>query len=380
MARPLVIPLIAALVAGAIGYSLASFAIPGLPRLSPYEAALAGGLAFFLLLALASHAVNARLAARIEARLGGLDAFDSDLRKRVTRLEARIGEIAEAAPKAAPAGEPQAKVEEPASEGATVIPFEARGRGAPQARLSGERLDQALGDDAIEAWFQPVVTLPGRKTRFFEASPHLRGQAGGKARRLDPGYAGAAEIDRRMLTQSLTLLRELDRAEKALGVIWQVHLPLLDDATAFSAVERMLEANRAFAGQLICRIDHRDHGRLDQAQADRLHRIRALGFEMALGNCPAPTARDAALESGLFSILMIDAARLVASRLDGAAAKSHTARGLGRGAAEIVASNVTGEEQAVALIDLDVMLAQGDFFSPPRPPRRQDESRQAAEI
>lgn len=385
MLRYLAFPLIAAAGAVAVAFLPYLVAIPFVDEPQPVEAALAGAAIFFFILALANHVAATRLGARLNARLAGLDDFDADLRRRIGRLEATLARLAlEERPRPA---EPRTPAEgnSPAPGEATgdakVIPFdpEARQRPAraPAARPAGARLAEALDSDAIQAWFQPVVTLPGRKTRFLEAVPYLAAEGGAAGRRIEPGYANDPEIDRRMLVQSLTLLRELDRAERALGVIWPVHAPLLADRAAFGAVERILETNSVFARQLIARIDHRDHAGLDAGQRDRLHRLRELGFTLALGNSPLPPGDSAVVASGLFGILFVDAARLVAGSL---------AAGAGRPAlvptgaeVEIIACGVTAEEQAMTLIDLDVLLAQGEFFSPPRPRRRPGAAAQAAE-
>lgn len=390
MLRYLLLPAIAALLAAAIVAAPFFVAIPYLPQPRLLDAVLFGAAIFFFVLALANHVAATRLAGRLRARLAGLDEFDADLRRRVGKLETVLAQLAldqARQPAAGPAAERReagaaTTVAEADADDAKIIRFDpdARQRPVPStARPAGARLADALEHDAIQAWFQPVVTLPGRKTRFLEAIAYLAPRDGDEAapgRRIEPGYATDPEIDRSLLLQSLTLLRELDRAEKALGIIWPIHGTLLADVAAFTAVDRILEANSAFAGQLVARIDHRDYCGLDAGQIARLHRVRELGFAVALGRCPVPATNVEAVRSGLFSILFMDAARLIAAWLELDRPKSQAVAP--PAGVEIIACDVASEEQAMALIDQDILLAQGDFFSQPRPLRRARQPGRAA--
>lgn len=385
----LAFPVIAALVAAVIVSLSLLVPVPAFEQLRLFDAIVAGAAIFFVVLALAHHHAANRMAGRIRERLSGLDSFDADLRRRVARLEETVARIALDGRTAASAGPAPDATAAPTNGNATeaddnIIRFnrDARQRPEPQpsARPAGARLAEALEGNAIQAWFQPIVTLPGRKTRFLEASPYLvSGKDAGRdvARRIEPGYGNSPEVDRRMLLQSLTLLRELDRAERALGVIWPIHLPLLDDFAAFHSVERILETNSAFAQHLVARVDHRDFAGLNNEQTGRLHRIRELGFSLALGNCPVPATDVEPARSGLFKVLFMDAEKLIANWLEIDAPKA--GRSAAEIEAEIVASGVATEEQAMALIDQDILLAQGEFFSLPRPLRRSGQAGQAAE-
>jgi len=405
MIRFLALPILAGLVAAI----LTAIAI----RYMPAELQVASGpnatliivTAGAVTLAIASYATFVRFGLAFLQRTEGLAAFEADMRRRIARLESGMeqgvetrmavnaigharGHAANETPaesKAGSVGAPQAG--EPGSESDKVIQFDpaARGHGAhlPQARLIGARLAQALDRNQIEAWFQPIVSLPGRKTRFFEAVAYLTEAPEGKAkhaaqsdegsdigRAIEPAYSSAPEIDRRMLLQSMRLLRELDRTGKHAGVIWRLHQTTLADTHAFAGIERILDANGALGGRLIARIDHRDYASLDAAQTDRLHRLREMGFTLAIGNCPDTRSAREAVKSNLFAIVIIDIARIVVD--DGEERPIHrvVARGQGHPEVEIIASGVSDEQQAMALIDQDILLAQGDFFSEPRPMRR----------
>jgi EAL domain-containing protein (putative c-di-GMP-specific phosphodiesterase class I) len=80
------------------------------------------------------------------------------------------------------------------------------------------------------------------------------------------------------------------------------------------------------------------------------------------------------MQSGLFSIVIVDVGRIIANGGDERPIHRLIASEQGRRKVEIIARGVSDEQQAVALIDHDVLLAQGDFFSEPRPMRRTDGS------
>ncbi|MEC9343920.1 MAG: EAL domain-containing protein [Pseudomonadota bacterium] len=398
MFRFLVLPILAAIAAIVLA-ATAYYLMPAGLRLmqNPLTLFVIAGVGA-IVLALASYIAALRLGLKLLQRTQGLSTFESDIRRRLAAIEADIADLAQAREAAPPPAAPAAanpvpgRTRPPRNEQGsdTVLPFEpgARARGAhpPQARLVGARLAQALEKNAIEAWFQPIVSLPGRKTRFFEAVAYLveepdedeeeeeEGEAGeGRpegGRAIEPAYAAAPEIDRRMLLQSLKLLRELDRGDKHAGVIWRLHEAALGDGHAFAGIERILDANAALGGRLIVRIEHRDWVSLDAAQTDRLHRLREMGFTLAIANCPDIAKVREAVRSSLFVMVILDVGRIIADAGSEQPIHRKIAGEDGRPEVEIVSSGVEDELQAMALIDRDVLLAQGAFFSGPRPMRR----------
>ena len=399
MIRFFVLPILAAILAGALTAGVYFMMDPdAMAALTQGDAGpqvtLVAVAAGAIALAVASYVAAVRLGVTLMKRAQGLTAFEADIRRRISRIEAGLealdasgltsgervkagGEARSGSYKQGIATAAQHGTAEGGAEKVILFDPATRARSAhlPQARLIGDKLAHALERNRIEAWFQPVVSLPGRKTRFFEAIAYLTDEAedgspgAQPARAIEPAYSSAPEIDRRMLLQSLKLLRELDRTGKHAGVIWRLHETALGDAHAFAGIERILDANSALAEKLVARIDHRDFASLDPAQTDRLHRLRELGFPLAIGNCPDTAKARQAVRTSLFSIVVIDVSRIVASEGDERPIHRVIAGEKGQPAVEIIASGVGDEQQAMALIDQDVLLAQGDFFSEPRPMR-----------
>ncbi|MCG6856727.1 MAG: EAL domain-containing protein [Salaquimonas sp.] len=414
MTRFLILPILAGLVAAAIAafaiYAATLYAMPAsLLVFDGSEAILIVISAGVITLAVSSYVMMLRFGLALMRRTEGLAAFEADMRRRIARLEAdqaqgvetrlaingtdRGNGLAVKRTFTAPADDLQDfPPEMPGSSNSDVtnkvIQFDpgARGRTShlAQAISAGTGLTQTPEEGTIEAWFQPVISLPGRKTRYFEAiayqtdgetKPTNRSDSGyGNGHAIEPARAGTAEIDQRMLEQSLKLLRELSRTGKHAGVIWRLHETTLKDSRAFAGLERILDANGALADRLVARIDYRDYASLDVIQIGRLHRLCEMGFALAIADCLDTAAAREAMQSGLFSIVIVDVGRIIANGGDERPIHRLIASEQGRRKVEIIARGVSDEQQAVALIDHDVLLAQGDFFSEPRPMRRTDGS------
>ncbi|MEM6414554.1 MAG: EAL domain-containing protein [Pseudomonadota bacterium] len=119
-----------------------------------------------------------------------------------------------------------------------------------------ERVKEAIVAERIDLYLQPVVSLPQRKVRYYEAFSRLRDEEG---RVLRPGvYLEAAErtgrigvIDNLILTRCIEAVRRFEDFDPHLMVFCNVSPATLFDSEFFSRFTSYLEENEDLASRLI---------------------------------------------------------------------------------------------------------------------------------
>jgi cyclic-di-GMP phosphodiesterase TipF (flagellum assembly factor) len=138
----------------------------------------------------------------------------------------------------------------------------------------------------------------------------------------------------------------------------------LQDAQRFQEILDLLRANSALRDLIVCEITLSDYRQLKAEETERLFGLREAGCRLCLGGCTDLAAMAKALRTGIFGLAAVEARAII----DGAASDIATS-GIEPGT-EIIATGVSSEADAIALIDFEIGLALGTLFSPPRPLKR----------
>jgi cyclic-di-GMP phosphodiesterase TipF (flagellum assembly factor) len=237
-------------------------------------------------------------------------------------------------------------------------------------KARNQEIEAAIRESRFEAWFQPVLSLPQRKSRYLHGVPYLAQQRGPAMQpsewmRIAQKLGSAAAVDHFMLLQGLKLVRDLKRNGKPCGVIWRIGRASFQDAEQFEAMAEILKANVAVNGLFVCEVTLSDYKHLTNPELDRLFMLREAGYRICLGDCSDPVALSRTLKTRIFDMAALDAAALIQAGGFGVSAGAELSTTI-----EVIATGVASEADAIALIDFDVSLAQGPLFSPPRPLRR----------
>ena len=147
-----------------------------------------------------------------------------------------------------PAGPPEPKPNGPA-------PSAAPSGGTGQAAMAA-LIKDAVEANRIDLYLQPIVTLPQRKVRFYEAMSRLRTDQGEVVLAAD--YLGFAEagglmpqIDNLLLFRCVQVLRRLLLKNREVGLFCNVSSTTLTDAAVFPQFLEFIEANRALTSSLV---------------------------------------------------------------------------------------------------------------------------------
>jgi len=268
------------------------------------------------------------------------------------------------APQAAPAPPP----EEKASEAPGL-------RGLKRAEVAA-LIAKAMEDNRIDLYLQPIVTLPQRKVRFYEAMARLRTQGGEIVAAEDfiPYAEGAGllpALDNMMLFRCVAVTRRLQLKNREVGVICNIGAATLADPVEFKKLLQFAEANRALADALSFEFSQAAYRAFGPLEHEALAALAERGFRFSMDHIADLRMEPKELADRRFRFLKVPAALL----LD----KSASARSdihpqdladlLARSGIDVIVDRVEHESTVVDLLDYDVRFGQGFLFSPPRPVR-----------
>ncbi len=273
---------------------------------------------------------------------------------------------------------------EPAAE-AVHIPAEpvaARPRSAPAVPPPGASDAQiiaavktAIAANRIDLYLQPMVTLPQRKVRFYEAVSRLRDENDTILPAAD--FIGPAEsaglmgqIDFMILFRCVQVLRRLMVRSKDIGVFCNISAATLGNPQMFAHCLDFLETNRVLAPSLILEFKQDTFRHLGPLQSEHLGKLAQLGYRFSIDNVSDLRIDGRDLADRGVGFIKVPAKLLLDTQP--AATDIHAAdlcNLLRRFGIELIAEKIEGERAVVDLLDYDVGLGQGFLFSAPRPLR-----------
>lgn len=235
---------------------------------------------------------------------------------------------------------------------------------------------RAINESRIDIYLQPVVTLPQRKVRFYEAISRLRDDNDqiimaddfiGPAE--DAGFM--QEIDHSVLLRSMQVLRRLMVRNKDVGVFCNVAKSTLSDTTAFAQFIDFLDANRALAPSFVLEFKHSTFRHLGPVESEHLAALAQRGYRFSIDHVTDLRIDARELADRGVRFIKVPAALLLDQK-QAALADIHAADLsdlLGRFGIDLIADRIEGERAVVDLLDFDVRFGQGFLFAAPRPLR-----------
>jgi cyclic-di-GMP phosphodiesterase TipF (flagellum assembly factor) len=245
--------------------------------------------------------------------------------------------------------------------------------GARQEMLAAIR--NAIEANRIDLHLQPIVTLPQRKVRFYEAMSRLRTQSGDvvlAAEFISQAEAGGLmpKIDNLVVFRCVQVLRRLLLKNREVGVFCNLSVATLTDAVVFPQLLEFLDANRAIAASLVLEFTQSGLRGVGPIEAESLAALKQCGYHFSMDNVTDLRLEPRELASRGFRFVKLRA-NLILNR-SGIATDIHPGDLpdlLARFGIDLIAEKIESEGSVVDLLDYDVKFGQGFLFSPPRPVR-----------
>jgi cyclic-di-GMP phosphodiesterase TipF (flagellum assembly factor) len=319
------------------------------------------------------------------AEIATLGTLVKELAESVAAHEAVLARAAAAAPN--PMAAPPAAPEAP--EGVGIIEAaegdETVGAAPPQGHFAGGDRSQVKGlvlgaieGNRVDLYLQPIVSLPQRKVRFYEALTRLRTEDGEIVTPTDFlvfAEAGGLmpRIDNLILFRCVQVVRRLAAKNREIGVFCNISLSTLNDSEFFPQMSEFMQANRALAPSLMLEFSQSAMRTMGPIEHESLAALAEIGFRFSLDRLTDLRIEPRELAERGFRFVKAPAALLL-NRTTTQAVDIHPADLsdlLGRFGIDLIADHIESEGMVVDLLDYDVRFGQGFLFSPPRPVRNE---------
>lgn len=233
----------------------------------------------------------------------------------------------------------------------------------------------AIDANRIDLYLQPILTLPQRKVRYYEAMTRLRTEDGTLV--LPGDFLEFAEraglmpkIDNLLLFRCVQVLRRLLMKNREIGLFCNISTTTLNDPVIFPQFSQFLEANRALTPSLTLEFTQDAFRAMGALESESLASLRELGFRFSMDQVKDLQFGPRDLSERGIKFVKVPAALLL-NRVP-ESADIHTADLsdlLGRHGISLIGERIETESVVVDLLDYDVRFGQGFLFSPPRPVR-----------
>jgi len=291
-------------------------------------------------------------------------------------LESAIANATPQRPVAAPSLAPERaeRAPERAEPEAPRMPASGPFRGMENSAIVAQ-IARAVEANRVDLFLQPIVTLPQRKVRYYEALARLRNDDGSL---LSPDdFLGPAEgsglmpaIDNLMVFRSVQVVRRLSTKNREVGLFCNMSVGTLANGIAFQEVSDFLGANRVLAPYLVFEFPQSAVRAMGPIEQECLATLAELGFRFSMDHVTDLRVEPRELADRGFRFIKVPAALLLSrAAASGDIHPADFSDLLGRFGIDLIAERIEGEATVVDLLDYDVRFGQGFLFSPPRPVR-----------
>ena len=234
----------------------------------------------------------------------------------------------------------------------------------------------AVEENRIDIYLQPMVTLPQRKVRFYEAVTRLRDDKDEVLAAED--FIAIAEaagligrIDHMVMLRCVQVLRRLMVRNKDVGIFCNVAAATLGNPTTFAQCLDFLEANRALAPSFVLEFKQATFRNLGPTETEHLAALAQRGYRFSIDHVTDLRIEPRELADRGVRFIKVPAALLLDQRQSSTSDihPSDLSDLLGRFGIDLIAERIEGERAVVDLLDYDVRFGQGFLFAPPRPLR-----------
>ncbi|HXD45906.1 MAG TPA: EAL domain-containing protein [Pseudolabrys sp.] len=235
---------------------------------------------------------------------------------------------------------------------------------------------QALDNQRVDLYLQPIVTLPQRKVRFYEAMSRLRTEDG----EVVPAaaFVEAAEaaglmprIDNLLLFRAVQVVRRLQLKSRDVGIFCNISTGTLTDVAQFRQFLDFVDANRALGDSLTFEFTQSAYRNFGPLEQESLSALAERGFRFSMDHVADLRMEPRELAERSFRFLKVPA-KLLLNKASGAQSDIHPedlADLLARSGIDLIAERIENEATVLDLLDYDVRFGQGFLFSAPRPVR-----------
>ena len=314
-------------------------------------------------------AADARADAQSRKIVSELKMLEGLMREFAGRISQKAKDVKEA--EVAPAPAPPPAVVEQRREDTAAAYIAAFG----QSDLL-ETIRASLEENRVDLYLQPIVSLPQRKLRFYEALSRLRSEDGtvimpAQYMKVAGPVGLMSVVDNLLLFRCVQIVRKMIHKSRGIGVFCNISGETLADAEFFPQFLEFMHHNRDLASQIVFEFDQHAVLNAGQKGEENLLYLSTLGFALSMDHVETLAMDFEKLKTLGFRHIKVRAGTLIGGMADAqaAVAAEDLKSLLARHGLNLIAERVETEKTVVQLLDYSVDFAQGYLFGEPKPLR-----------
>lgn len=233
-------------------------------------------------------------------------------------------------------------------------------------------LEQAVQDDRIDVFVQPVVSLPQRKHRMYEVFGRIRAMPGTYLpaehyMRLAQKENLMTTVDNLLLLRCLQILRDRKEQNEETPYILNVSADTLNDTGFMGDLVTFLSQNRGMASRLIFELPQEELEHLSSALVAVLDGLSQLGVRFSMDRVRSGKIDINLLKSRHVRFIKFDGAWLIkeAQSSGGSARVSRLKTQLDAAGIDLIVEKIETEKALRELLDFGIDYGQGWHFGKP---------------
>ncbi len=240
-----------------------------------------------------------------------------------------------------------------------------------------ETIRRSLESNRVDLYLQPIVTLPQRKTRYYEGLSRLRSEDGMLIMPRD--YMRVAEpagmmptVDNILLFRCIQVVRKLAARNKNAGVFCNISAYSLLDSDFFPQFVEYMQHNQDLAQHLIFEFSQMTVNGMGPIERESFASLAALGFRFSMDQVTNIKFNPAQLHDLNFRFVKIPASLITgAEEGDSDIHVRDIQEVLKRNGIQLIVDKIETEREVVDILDMNVELGQGYLFGEPKPVREE---------
>ena len=241
-----------------------------------------------------------------------------------------------------------------------------------------ETIRASLEENRVDLYLQPIVSLPQRKLRYYEALSRLRAEDGTLI--MPEQYIRIAEpvglmsvVDNLLLFRCVQIVRRLIQRQRDIAVFCNISGDTLTDTEFFPQFLEYMHHNRDLAGRIVFEFAQDAVTKAGVRGEENLSYLANLGFSLSMDHSTTLDLDLMRLKTIGFRFIKVRAATLIEGMqgAQAAVAAEDFKKLLARHGLNLIAEHVEDEKTVVQLLDFSVDFAQGYLFGEPRAVREE---------
>jgi cyclic-di-GMP phosphodiesterase TipF (flagellum assembly factor) len=236
-----------------------------------------------------------------------------------------------------------------------------------------ETIRASLEENRVDLYLQPIVSLPQRKLRFYEALSRLRAEDGtvimpAQYMKVAAPAGLMSVVDNLLLFRCVQIVRRLTGKHREIGVFCNISGDTLTDTEFFPQFLEYMHHNRDLGPHIVFEFAQDAVAKAGAQGDENLAYLSSLGFALSMDHVETLNVDFAKLKRLGFRHIKVRA-QMLTSGMSGANAvvgAEDLKKLLERHGLNLIAERVEDEKTVVQLLDFGVDFSQGYLFGEPR--------------